>query len=310
MTQENETLVIVYQFGKVASTSLVNALNRLESVEAVQCHFLGESALQRIVPIAVDKKTDLYFHEHLSGQLAANVALTYRMNRIAAGEVAGSLKLISLSRHPLSWLRSGIQQDITGYQEEILAFARRSGQGGQDDAQDIQAGLTEILDDICDLIEEFGGMDRTLTAFLNAGGKQMMADLPHQPAAVTRRFFFLALRPMVWFDEHFRACFGFGLGGFEPQRGFWQATQNGMEFLLLRYEDLQDSLIPALASIGVPLDQPLSHDNVSAAKPFAHAITNAFCAPSAVRLSELMLSSDYSTFFDYAAPELAVAAAE
>ena len=64
MTEEKE-LVIVYQFGKVASTSLVNALNKCPRIEAHQSHFLGESALQRIIPIAVGRGTSAYFHEHL-----------------------------------------------------------------------------------------------------------------------------------------------------------------------------------------------------------------------------------------------------
>jgi hypothetical protein len=35
---------IIYQYGKVGSTSLVEALNKLPDTEAYQSHFLGEAA--------------------------------------------------------------------------------------------------------------------------------------------------------------------------------------------------------------------------------------------------------------------------
>ena len=38
--------VIVYQYGKVASTSLVTTFIKMRGVSAHQCHFFGEDALQ------------------------------------------------------------------------------------------------------------------------------------------------------------------------------------------------------------------------------------------------------------------------
>ncbi|MFY0312851.1 hypothetical protein ACFMBG_23570 [Leisingera sp. D0M16] len=46
--QDPKTLATVYQFGKVASASLVATLNELDNVEAAQSHFLGKTALHKI----------------------------------------------------------------------------------------------------------------------------------------------------------------------------------------------------------------------------------------------------------------------
>ena len=45
--------VIVYQYGKVASTSLVTTFIKMRGVSAHQCYFFGEDALQALGKISM-----------------------------------------------------------------------------------------------------------------------------------------------------------------------------------------------------------------------------------------------------------------
>lgn len=299
MNDAEKTLTIVYQFGKVASTSLVNTLAKLPTLDVHQSHFLGESALQRIIPIAVDKSTNAYFHEHLCGQLMANVELTYRMNRVLAGHGAAKLKVISLSREPLEWLRSGLLQDIAGYRADMLSFAAAEGIDSLDELATLERALEAILMRIAAIIEAKGGIIPTVEEFHRLGGKAMLAPLGPDIPLIVRKLFFLALRPHTWFEEHFRPCFGIGLEDFEPDGGLWTLRQPRADFVLLRYEDLKDRLADAVAALGVGPVDALQRDNVSRTKPFAATVATAFASETARALRNQLLLSDYARFFGY-----------
>lgn len=309
MDPDDKTLTIVYQFGKVASTSLVNTLKTVPGLDVHQSHFLGESALQRIVPIAVDKSTNAYFHEHLRGQLLANVELTYRMNRVLAGHGTATLKVISLSREPLDWLRSGILQDIAGYRGDLLEFAARDGLAGRDEGETIGLALISILAQVTEMIDRKGGMVSTVEEFHALGGKEMLAPLGPGIDLIVRKFFFLALRPHTWFKEHFQPCFGIGLGDFAAERGFWVVHRPRADFVLLRYEDLAKNLAPAFEALGFDHVGPLLRDNVSQSKTFSGTVDHAFASPEAAALRARMRSSRYAQFFGYGEPVAAVDAA-
>ncbi len=299
MTERDRTLTIVYQFGKVASTSLVNTLGTDPALEVHQSHFLGEDALKRIIPIAVDKSTNAYFHEHLRGQLMANVDLTYRMNRVLAGEGAAKLKVLSLSREPLDWLRSGILQDIVGYRPDVMEFARKTNSDDLGDDKLLQAGLTKVLERIGDIIDDKGGIGPALDEFHEVGGKAMLAPEGHGADLIVRRLFFLALRPLTWFEEHFRPCFGIGLDDFEQDGSIWITRQPRADFAILRYEDLADGFGQAMSALGLKEPGALLQDNVSASKPFAGEVNGAFASEAASDLRARFQASDYASFFGY-----------
>ena len=299
MTERDRTLTIVYQFGKVASTSLVNTLSADPTLDVHQSHFLGEHALQRIVPIAVDKSTNVYFHEHLRGQLLSNVELTYRMNQVLAGEGAAKLKVISLSREPLDWLRSGILQDIVGYRPDLMDFAKKAGCKSGDEEGLLQFGLIEALRRIGEFIDTKGGIVPVVDEFHDVGGKAMLAPVGHGADLIVRRLFFLALRPLTWFEEHFRPCFGIGLDDFEQVGDIWIARQPRADFAILRYEDLTNGFGQAMSALGIKNPGSLLTDNVSASKPFAGDVNAAFSSEAAAQLRDRLITSGYARSFGY-----------
>ena len=300
MTDHETTLIIVYQFGKVASTSLVNTLRADRTLDVHQSHFLGEEALKRIIPIAIDKSTNTYFHEHLRGQLLSNVELTYRMNRVLAGQGGAKLKILSLSREPVDWLRSGILQDIAGYREDVMTFARSAGCDSDDDSDVLRFGLEEALRWITRIIDGKGGIANTLREFHDLGGKAMLASEGPGLEMIVRRFFFLALRPVTWFEEHFQPCFGLGLSDFDARDGIWLARQPRADFALLRYEDIATSLPSAIEGLGLAPMSALKRDNISQTKPFAGDVSVAFASAAADELRHRLLASDYARHFGYA----------
>ncbi len=301
MSEEDEqTLTIVYQFGKVASTSLVNTLKTVDGLDVHQSHFLGERALQQIVSIAISRETNGYFHQHLRGQLLTNVELTYRMNRVLAGHGAAKLKVLSLSREPLDWLRSGILQDIAGYRGDLLAYGQAAGVACEDEDESLQAALTSVLAQISDIIDRKGGLAEVVDAFHRSGGKTLLAPFGAGLPAIVRRLFFLALRPHTWFEEHLRPCFGIGLEDFERTDGIWIAREPRADFAILRYEDLDTSLPSAFDALGFGRAvRPLLRDNVSRDKAYSDVVAASFASEEADALRVKLQRSQYAGFFGY-----------
>ena len=291
-------LVVVYQFGKVASTALVKSLNASPEVDAHQSHFLGENALQRMVLNATDRSVNAYFRTHMVGQLIANLNLTYEVNQTKHGDDDRELKVISLSREPLDWLRSCVQQDILGYRDDILAYAQNHCPANQHGS--IEHGLSAILQRLTDVVEAKGGMPAILAEFKTRGGGQIL-DVPGLPCdGIVRRVFFLAIRPLSWFDDHFARCFGLGLADVPKRGNHWMTRRNGATFVILRYEDINAEFASAMHSAGVPFSGRLVHANESQGKLHAMEIRAAFDGEAAQRLRHQVLQSDYARHFGYA----------
>lgn len=294
-----KTLTLVYQFGKVASTSLVETLKVNEALDVHQSHFLGESALQRIVPIAVDRATNAYFHGHLRGQLVANLDLTYRMNRVLGGEGDARLKVISLSREPLDWLRSGILQDIQGYRSDLLEFASSQAAEQRSDDGRLLSALEAVLSRIVGIIEHKGGFRNIIEEFHAAGGKGILASVDLELPPIVRKMFFLTLRPHTWFEEHFRSCFGFGPEKFVHSGGIWALHEPRADFAILRYEDLQTHVGAVFEVLKLGVEGALVRENVSEMKPGCDVVRAAFATPVAQELRRHLLTSEYSESFGY-----------
>ena len=64
-----ERYFVVYQYGKVASTSIVKSLNKINDVKAVQTHFLGMCEFIEVLDLVLDPYESEYFTYHRQGQL-------------------------------------------------------------------------------------------------------------------------------------------------------------------------------------------------------------------------------------------------
>ena len=293
--QAREHVVIVYQFGKVASTALVQSLNASAGVEAHQSHFLGDDALKRIVVNATGPGLTPYFREHMVGQLLANLELTYKMKCLQAGKDPRKLTVLSLAREPLAWFRSSLQQDIAGYQDGFAAL----GEGRPDDPRVVRQGVIAMLGILADAIERNGGADAAVHRIVAEGGRAFLEDTGVESEFV-KTMLLLSLRPLTWFDDHFRKCFGHSLDAIPCQGRFWLKSGQPASFVVIRYEDIAEVFQPAMAAAGVPFKGPVVKANLSRNKPFAAEMRKAFESAPAARLGNALRHSDYGRRFGYA----------
>ena len=105
---------IVYQYGKVASTSLVETLNSMRHVRAHQCHFFGVEAFQATIARLCNPHTNDYFFKHSLGQLTENVRAYREYHRTdrADGE---RFVVVTVAREPFDWFQSAVLQEIEGH---------------------------------------------------------------------------------------------------------------------------------------------------------------------------------------------------
>jgi len=287
-------VVIVYQFGKVASTALVKSLNSSDRIEAHQSHFLGDDALKRIVVNATSPNLTPYFRDHMVGQLLANLDLTQKLKQLQTGKDPRKLTVVSLARDPLDWFRSSIQQDIKGYAPKLVEMSNAGDVTG--DA--IEAGVAAVLSRILEVLEAQDGLDRVVERIVSEGGRVVLNE-----AGVTDEFirtmYLLCLRPLTWFEDHFAKCFGFSLGDIPEHDRFWLRRGEPSSYVVLRYEDIADTFQPAMEAAGVPFAGEVVQANLSKSKSHAADIRAGFTGPDALRLGQVLRSSEYGRFFGY-----------
>lgn len=122
------TYAVVYQFGKVASTSVVAALNLLPDVEAVQCHFMGKQALSQVLDSLFAPTMTDYFYFHQRGQLIENIDITRKVSQLRQpGTSEQNLLVLSMCRDPMDWFRSALTQDAAAHLDRMQDYLVQTG---------------------------------------------------------------------------------------------------------------------------------------------------------------------------------------
>lgn len=294
--------IVVYQYGKVASTSLVATLNALPDVEAVQAHFLGRDSLRDMVSLIIDPAASDYFHRHQLGQFVENARTTRVLNAYRQGRGGGSaLAIISLYRDPFEWFRSSIVQDITGYLPALKAM-RVAVEGTEDEETYIRQALKKILCDFSEIIAEYGGIDAVLER-LKARSKVLAAHPLLAGHAQLLPMFYMMLRPFSWFETHFQRAIGYSLDDLaEIDSGVLYRKAAWASLFVLRYESLECQ-IPVLADrLGVGPLRAMASENVSASKHMAGAVREAFASRAAQVLKAQFAATEYARRFGYEEP--------
>ncbi|OSP56496.1 hypothetical protein [Pseudoruegeria sp. SK021] len=290
-----QVYAVVYQYGKVASTSTVALLNQLDGVEAVQCHFLGRVALEKILQQVLSPDLSDYFHFHQRGQFVQNMDITHRVNRIRAGKIPGErLLVISCARDPMTWFQSAVTQDITGY---LPSFRDIAPDAPDDDAL-LRATGPGMLGAFADVLTTLGGVDRAVAALALPGFHTDLAKgVWFHPAL--RDLFLLLTRPFNWFELHYEKALDHTLAAYTETDGFLRRDDGEATFAILKYEDLEPQLGRLIDSLGLGPLPPLPRENTSGAKPHAATLSEIFQGPEADRLRTLFAGSRYSQSFGY-----------
>lgn len=297
-SQDKKRYIVVYQFGKVASTSIVATLDEIEDVTAVQCHFLGEWALASIIPTITGADVPSYFFQHQLGQFIENTKITRRVNLIRSGKTDERLIVLSICRDPVEWLRSSLVQDIKGYLPILKGQAASFGLAASSDEDLVQKSLIRILYQAADLFEVNGGIDKTIEA-MKRDRAGFFNDTAFGNDIGAHRILNMMLRPFHWFDEHFRKSMGFGIPDMTRTELGYEMQDATMDCLIARYEDISSSIPAYVEKLDLGKGIDLKRENLSEAKMFASAVSAAFKSDAAGRILALSSRTAYSRQFGY-----------
>ncbi len=293
--------IVVYQFGKVASTSLVATLNALPGVEAVQAHFLGRDNLKEMVDMIVDPGTSEYFHRHQVGQFVENAKTTriidfYRQGR----ETESDLSIISLCRDPFNWFRSSIIQDMAGYLPVLQALHVGDEQDRVDDEVRTRQALGRMFIQFSQIIGEFGGIDEIL-GNLKAHNKALSEHPFFSGNRELLAMFYMMLRPFSWFEAHYRKAVCYDVGDLpEIDQGVLFRDVGWASLFVLRYGDLEAHIKVAADRLRIGPIEQLVRENVSDRKEMFEPVRQAFASESTRVLQAQFAATEYSRRFGYA----------
>jgi FkbM family methyltransferase len=303
MTQDTHTIVIVYQFGKVASTSLVNAIDRVAGYQAVHSHVLGVDLLEELVAYACNRHTSEYAAKVVIDQLDEAIQTTRLLDAVRNG--TGPRKrivLVTMVREPLAWFRSAFVQDLPRYMELLQGIGRHIG---LQDPKEMDEALTDALRtgliwlaDVAERVQDLANVQWSDSSFREAVESVVPADLRQEFLSL----FFVMVRPLGWFQDHYTKATGIGLEEFEPHRlGMWKRPPDWVHAYLIRYEDLEKGFLVLRDELGLPGEVTLPRDNVSQKKPHAEAAAAAFKTAEGERLRRALCNTPYARRFGYRA---------
>lgn len=282
---------IVYQYGKVGSTSITSALNQLKGCEAHQTHFMGEKSFAGILRMLMDPMKSEYFFDHSSGQLIENLRL-YRS--FVRREIDPSpLTVVSIAREPFDWFRSALVQDaldLVGYFKKLLD---NRSIAHEDDSEVLGKGLELVFTLLSQGILHFGTLDQMCR------GKRYV-ELPkgvdHKGEEDFTAFMFIVnifMRPYLWYHTQFSDLLGFGVTEMEPfSGGGLKRSESWGNTYVLNYESVQESMNAVMADLGFDGELKLARKNETQKKPFSNVILDAFASEEALRLRRLCHSED------------------
>ncbi|RZO78647.1 MAG: hypothetical protein EVA63_10645 [Halieaceae bacterium] len=267
--------VIVYQYGKVASTSLVTTLNKMRGVSAHQCHFFGEEAFRATVTRLCNPDTNDYFFKHSLGQLAENLKAYRLYHRKHAAEGERCI-VLTVAREPFDWFRSSLVQEIEGHIPALTLSLRDRGVESMSQEQIVSEGLTLLIERISQAIEAVeGGID----ALVPAKRRELDQMLPFTDTEDFEAFLFILsrfLQPHWWFRTQFTPEFGIAISDMvDVGAGLLRSPTPTGDIYLARYEQLEPAFA-RLLDLEDLAPRPLARVNEGHKKPYAADIAAVF----------------------------------
>jgi len=261
---------IVYQYGKVASTSLVTALNEFEEVSAYQCHFLGQEAFQSIVQRLCNPALDDYFFQHSLGQLTHNIQ-AYRYYLCRDEPNSDPCTIVSIAREPFDWFRSSLIQEIEGHLSYLKLSVELNNLHCEEAGEVVFRGLTLFLERLDLTLNSVSSIDE-LTVELRRGLK---GSIHFANDADFEGYLFLLgrfLMPHFWFKTQFSTAMGISLSDMESVgKGLFRSSTNKNSVYLIKFEQMNEafSMLLKLEGLG---EVELTRENESQSKPFAEEV--------------------------------------
>ena len=275
--------VIVYQYGKVASTSLVTTLNKMRGVNAYQCHFFGEEAFRATVTRLCNPDTNDYFFKHSLGQLTENLS-AYRLYHQQNRHNGHRCIILTVAREPFDWFRSSLVQEIEGHIPALTLSLRDRGGETMSREQIVTEGLSLLLERIHGALDYVGGR---IDDLVPARRRELDQILPFVDTPDFEAFLFILsrfLQPHWWFRTQFTPEFGIAVGDMADRgSGLMGASTETGDIYLARYEQLDSAFERLLELENLP-NRGLVRVNEGRSKPFSTEINAVFQTPRALAL--------------------------
>lgn len=228
--------IIVYQMGKVASTSICETLSE-ENLNAQQSHFLGKKNLSQTLFNLLNPNISDFSAFHTLGQFVKNIELTrtinwYKQNKEKDGK---KLKIISLSRDPIDWTRANLVQNFPEYSVGFEKWCEITKKNNTLPSLDecVRSVYESVFDIIGTTKEEFG-TDRFFDSI-----RSMELEKNPETNIILHHIYMLS-RPLNWYDNFVKPILGIDVfkKKFNSQLHYNVYTKDYCDFLLIRYEDL------------------------------------------------------------------------
>ena len=275
--------VIVYQYGKVASTSLVATFNKMRGVQAYQCHFFGSKQFQSTVTRLCDPDTNDYFFDHSLGQLNENLKAYRAYHRINSPENQRWI-VLTVAREPFDWFRSSLVQEIDGHLHALRLSLGAQRTEALTEGEIVTQGLALLMERLKLALD---AVDGDADALDTAKRRELEHALEFHSAEDFKGFLLLLskfLRPHWWFRTQFTPEFGVDLQDMvdEGQGLRSQRTKRGNVYLA-RYEQLESGLARLLDLESLPAKR-LKWVNEGHKKPLSEEVSAAFLTEAALTL--------------------------
>ena len=233
---------VVYQMGKVGSTSIVASLNSA-GVSAYQSHFLDTASFhQAIDKFDLPNSISEQAANHLSIQLQRNLVLRNKVKQYQTNTPPREDKLgiITLVRDPLNWYFSNLAQNFYQVETNLRNWLESEDLlvKGQDlDVSHIHHLFTEVFSCFDKIIPD---MDRDHANLIQAAYKEASKT----KEGVLYRFIYGQVaelnRIQFWYDKHFLPVFNHDLlrYTFPAADGYATHSIENIDILLLKFEEL------------------------------------------------------------------------
>lgn len=275
--------VIVYQYGKVASTSLVATFNKMRGVQAYKCHFFGSKQFQSTVTRLCDPDINDYFFDHSLGQLNENLKAHRVYHR--KGSPEGERRIVlTIAREPFAWFRSSLLQEINGHMPALrLSLGDRVAEA-MTESEIVTQGLALLMQRLNLTLD---AVDGNVDALGTAKRRELEHDIAFNSAEDFKGFLFLLskfLRPHWWFRTQFAPEFGVNVADMvdEGQGLRSQRTERGSVYLAL-FEQLESAFAKLLELENLP-PKRLKRFNEGHKKLLSEEVSTAFQTEAALAL--------------------------
>lgn len=233
---------IVYQMGKVGSTSIVASIVSA-GIPAYQSHFLDTSSFHEVVDM-FDRRVSVGDEaaHHISVQLQENLLLRNKLIRYQNNEMPRNerLGIITLVRDPLDWYFSNLSQNFFQVETQLRRWLVAENQLSNKDPlteEHLQHFFTELFSCFDQIIPDMNqSHSELIQGYFNEAGKTKNGDryrLIYSQVAVLHRIHF-------WFDKHFASLLDIDVlrYGFDKFKGYSVFQRGNVDIMLMKFEQL------------------------------------------------------------------------